>query len=582
MKKTNPMEQKGKKPTESFDVLKIGSKIYRDREIVDNFREITDLALESTGHKDREILTKLIDILMKRNLEEKALFVTDRVLEKEEKNNEFIEKKGRILTETGRFEEASKLFRKLIRRDPENPRYHNLLGDCHRLSGRKDLAIKQYQKAVESQRYDLVSVFEEFDAREGLSFLYYEEEKYDKALQEIKGVIRKNSRHPLWRLLFKTLEKIGDESALEKSLKDYDRAKAAEKLFLRGEDLRESGDINNALEYYKNAVKTYPEEPEYHYAVGNIYLEEKDFDSAEYHLGIALELFPENERFLLALTGCLIGMEKYEEAYKYTYIGVRRSPANFIDSYEMISLNLGRVRDYIETLRAIVENDKSDKFPKLRHRLGKAYKRLEMPEESQKWFEEAVKILEKKKAEDPSDWKNFALLGDALTELGKPDSALENYMEARELIRKKHEPAKRTKLEESIADVYGMMEEYENSIEIYKSLSKIYPERATYPREIGINYIKMGDMKQARKFLEKALGMDERDPETLFNLSLLNCITENTGNSIKFLKRAIIIDPEYYNMAKKEKNMEPLFKNGLIDSILKHEKLEKSLKNILS
>ncbi|MCD4784719.1 MAG: tetratricopeptide repeat protein [Candidatus Eremiobacteraeota bacterium] len=551
-------------------------------EIVDNFREITDLALESTGRKDRGVLSELIDILMKRNLNEKALFVTEKVLEKEEKNNEFIEKKGHILTETGRFDEAAKLFRKLIRRDPENPHYHNLLGDCHRLSGRKDLAIKQYQKAVETRRYDLVSIYEEFDAREGLSFLHYEEGKYDLARREILAVIKKNSRHPLWRLLFKTLEKIDDKSALEKARKDYDRAKSAEKQFLRGEDLRDAGDTGIALEYYKNAVKTYPEEPEYHYAVGNIYLEEKDFDSAEFHLGRALDIFPENERYLLALTGCLIGMEKYGEAYKYTYIGVKHSPSYFIDSYEMISMNLGRIHDYIKTLKEIVESDKSEKFPELRHRLGKAYKRLEESELSQKWFEEAVRILEKKKDEDPSDWKNFAILGDALREVGKPDSALGNYLEARELIRKKHEPTKRTKLEENIAEIYNLLGEYNLSVETYESLSKIYPDRAAYPREIGVNYIKTGDMKQARKHLERALGMDERDPGTLYYLSVINCATKNFGNSIKFLKRAIMIDPEYYRMAKKEESLSPLFKNGLVDNILKHEEVAKSLKDILS
>lgn len=576
------MDREVKKPTESFDILHVGLRTYRDREIVDNFREITDLALESTGRKDREVLPRLIDILMKRNLNEKALFVTEKVLEKEKKNNEFIEKKGQILTETGRFDEAAKLFRKLIRRDPENPHYHNLLGDCHRLSGRKDLAIKQYQKAVESRRYDLVSIYEEFDAREGLSFLYYEEGKYDSARQEILAVIKKNSRHPLWRLLFKTLEKVGDGSALEKARKDYDRAKSAEKQFLRGEDFRESGDTGVALEYYKNAVKIFPEEPEYHYAVGNVCLEEKDFDSAEYHLERALDIFPGNERYLLALTGCLIGMEKYGEAYKYTYNGVRRSPSNFIDCYEMISLNLGRIRDYIKTLKEIVESDKSEKFPELRHRLGKAYKRLEVTEQSQKWFEEAIRILKKKKVEDPSDWKNFAILGDALKEVGKPESALENYLEARELIRIKHEPTKRTKLEESIAEVYNLLGEYNISIEIYKSLSKIYPDRAAYPREIGINYIKTGDMKQAGKYLERALGMDERDPGTLFNLSVIDCATKNFGNSIKFLKKAIMIDPGYYNMARKEKSLDPLFKNGLVDNILKHEEVAKRLKNILS
>jgi len=566
--------------TKFFDVLRVGDVVYKDQEIIENFRKITEEQLSSFGPESEEIFIRLINILLKRNLKEDALYVVESVLVKEDKNTEFLEKKALILQAMEKFDEALKVFRSLVLKDPENPHYHNLFGECHRIRGRKDLAIKQFYRAIESKRNDLVSLYEEFDARESLSFLFYESGKYTKALEQIHQVITRNSRHPLWRLLFKILEKMNDKEALDQAQSDYKRAKMAEKHFLKGEEYKERGNIHTAIKNYRMARNTYPEEPEYHFALGNLYLDGRNYEEAEIHLARALEIFPENERYLLAITGCLIGLEEYERAYDYTERGIRHSPATFIDSFEMLSLVLEKVSKYIVTLTEIISMDKKDNFPLLMLRLGKIFKTEGKEEQSREWYEMAIKVLEKTIIAFPGNWRNRSWLGDAMREVGRYKDALKHYLEARRLINEGNLPLQAIKQDQNIAETYTQIGEYDRSIEIYNSLVRSSPLEPLYPLNIGINQVNKGEYKKANRSLEKALGLDERNPETLYYLALVNSAVKNIIKSIKFLKSAITINSDYLGRARNEKILSPLFKGGLFDKIISREMIENKFKFI--
>lgn len=562
-------------PTKSYDILRIGSKIYKDKAIVGSYKEITRQQLKHLNPESQEILLRLINILLKRNKREEALYVVEKVLDQESGNLDFLEKKGVVLQEMKRYEEAAAIFQKLIEKEPDNPHYHNLLGECFKITDEKEKAVQAFKRAISSGCNDLVAIYEEFEARESLSFLLYEDDKLDEALEHILRVISKNSRHPLWRLLFKILEKTGDSDRLEKAEADYKRAKMAEKHFLKGEEYREWGDGKNAVRSYETAISIYPEEPEYHYALGNMFLEDREYEAAEMHLTRAIEIFPENERYLLAITGCLIGMEKYEQAYEYTRRGIACSPATFINSYEMLSLALDRTDEYITTLISVIDSHKGGNFPILLKRLGNILKSKGEMEKAKGYFKKTEEILTEKVSENPTQWRNHLLLADTILELDNPEKALSHYLEAKKWIDSSDLPVESAKLDETIARIYTGMGEYERSIDIYLSLNKNFSSEPSYYKNLGINLIKKKDFKKAERELEKALGLDERDPETLYYLSIANSALKDTGKAVTFLRSAVLIEPDFLEKARGEETLDPLFKDGLIDKILQQEKNSK-------
>ncbi len=559
-------------PTKSFDLLRIGSKIFKDKAIVGSYKQITQQQLEHLNPESQEILLRLINILLKRNKTEEALYVVEQVLEQESGNLDFLEKKGAVLQEMKRYDEAVPIFEKLTQKEPDNPHYHNLIGECFKLMGEREKAIKAFKRAISSGCNDLVAIYEEFEARESLSFLLYDDEKLDEALGHIFQVISKNSRHPIWRLLFKTLEKMGDMDRLEEAEANYKRAKMAEKHFLKGEEYREWGDNRNALRSYEMAISIYPEEPEYHYALGNMFLENREYEAAEMHLTRAIEIFPENERYLLAITGCLIGMEKYEQAYEYTRRGIACSPATFINSFEMLSLALERTNEYIETLISVIDSHKAENFPVLLKRLGKVLKCNGQQEKARQYFEKAGEILTEKVAENPTQWRNHLLLADIVSELESPEKALMHYLEAKKWINSTDLPIETAKLEETIARIYTETGEYDKSIEAYHFLITNFSSEPSYHKNLGINMVRKKDYKKAERELEKALGLDERDPETLYYLSIVNSALKDTGKAVTFLRSAVLIDSDFLERARGEEALESLFKDGLIDKVLQHEK----------
>lgn len=559
-------------PTKSHDMLRIGSKIYKDKTIVSSYREITSQQLEHLDSESQEILLRLINILLKRNKTEEALYVVEQVLEEENGNPDFLEKKGMVLQEMKRYNEAVEIFEKLTQKEPDNPHYHNLTGECFKIMDERDKAIEAFRSAISSGCNDLVAIYEEFEARESLSFLLYEDEKFDEALGHIMHVISKNSRHPIWRLLFKTLEKMGDESRLEKAEANYKRAKMAEKHFLKGEEYREWGDNKNALKSYEMAISIYPEEPEYHYALGNLFLENREYEAADLHLTRAIEIFPENERYLLAITGCLIGMEKYEQAYEYTRKGIACSPATFINSFEMLSLALDRTDEYIGTLISVIDSHKAENFPVLLKRLGKVLKTNGEAEKAKEYFKKAGEILTEKVAENPTQWRNHMLLADIASELENTEKALIHYQEAKKWINSTDLPVESAKLDETIARIYTVMGEYDKSIEIYLALIRNFSSETSYYRNLGINLVKKKDYKKAERELEKALGLDERDPEILYYLAITNSALKDTGKAVTFLRSAVLIEPDFLEKARGEEALESLFRDGLIDKVLQHEK----------
>jgi tetratricopeptide (TPR) repeat protein len=312
-----------------------------------------------------------------------------------------------------------------------------------------------------------------------------------------------------------------------------------------------------------------------------MYLEEKDYDRSDFYLTRAIEIFPENERYLLALTGCHIGLDKREMAFETAKKGMMISPGNFLDSFEILSKKLGRGDEYIETLEKIAIKDGGKKFPLLTYKLAIFLKEAKKADLAEIWFDKVIKVFKAKILESPSNWENYLWLGEAFGEMGKSAESLENFRIAREFINEKQFPARVAFLDRKMAELHTMIGRYDDAIRILRQLIKRYPSEPEYLRELGINLARKGSSKKAEIYLEKALGLAERDPLTLYYTAIINCEMKNISRSVKFLKNAVAIDSTLMEKARSEKMLAPLFAGGLIDNIMKREELDRKFRHFI-
>ncbi|QQS41711.1 MAG: tetratricopeptide repeat protein [Acidobacteriota bacterium] len=93
-----------------------------------------------------------------------------------------------------------------------------------------------------------------------------------------------------------------------------DDTEKAIKAFNAGQDAHEAGDLDRALEHYKEAIGLMPEFPEAEYQIGSIYESRGDLDRAEQAYRLAIEYKPDWTLPMAALGGLLVTKGSYQEA----------------------------------------------------------------------------------------------------------------------------------------------------------------------------------------------------------------------------------------------------------------------------
>ncbi|HUF04166.1 MAG TPA: tetratricopeptide repeat protein [Aridibacter sp.] len=84
--------------------------------------------------------------------------------------------------------------------------------------------------------------------------------------------------------------------------------------FNAGQDAHEAGDLDKALEHYKEALRLFPEFPEAEYQIGSIYGSRGDLARAEQAYRMAIEYKPDWTLPMAALGGLLVTKGSYQEA----------------------------------------------------------------------------------------------------------------------------------------------------------------------------------------------------------------------------------------------------------------------------
>ncbi len=99
---------------------------------------------------------------------------------------------------------------------------------------------------------------------------------------------------------------------------------------------------------------------------------------------------------------------------------------------------------------------------------------------------------------------------------------------------------------------YERLERFPEAVEMYKNLCEIYPDEFEIHRKVAEFLCKLGDYKQSRAYINKAVGLE---PDYIDGyIALGNCLLNNEQykDAIEAYKEAIKIDPElselHYNL----------------------------------
>lgn len=99
----------------------------------------------------------------------------------------------------------------------------------------------------------------------------------------------------------------------------------------------------------------------------------------------------------------------------------------------------------------------------------------------------------------------------------------------------------------NLASAYLYRNEYEKALKMFKFAENLYGNKKIVYQAIAICYYKLGDMKEAKNYYEKALKIDPYDPVSLTSLATIyyNTKEKEVSEIIKMLKLCIMKNPFY-------------------------------------
>ena len=312
------MEKKTKEV--SLETIKIQDEELNASQILDQFTEILEYFAQSPRTTpDLEKLNKFIDMLWKRKHHDLSLRAVEEAVQKYPGDRGLVEKMGEIFIDSEKYDEAGEIFESLIELYPNRCLYFYCMGIIHSQYKNYDEAEKAFLTSLSMSDGDVSFQMTRFDTVEKIARLYYEKEDYTTALDFMEQILTIHPRSSKWRLYFKILEKAGMKDELESATITYEQIKKARRYQARALKYERQGRLEPALNNYKKAIELNPYEPQYFFSVANILEKlpedeyEYQFEEATNYYRTAVELYPSNIFYLLALIGNLTSTRDWKK-----------------------------------------------------------------------------------------------------------------------------------------------------------------------------------------------------------------------------------------------------------------------------
>lgn len=537
----------------SLETIKIQDQDLNASQILEKFTDILEYFAQSPRTTpDLEKLNRFIDMLWKRKHFEQALTAVEDGVQKYPGDRGLVEKMGEIFIDWEKYEEAKEIFQSLIELYPDRSLYYYCMGIIHSQFKEFAEAEKAFLKSLTGSDGDAGFQMTRFDIVEKIARLYYEKEDYPKALEFMEQILTIHPRSSKWRLYFKILEKAGMTSELESATVTYEQIKKARRYQSRALKYEIQGRLESALNNYKKAIELNAYEPQYFFSVANILEKlpedeyEYQFEEATNYYRTAVELYPGNLFYVLALIGNLTTTRDWDEAFEIAAKTGEKYPELMLPSLRHLSFILGKEPDYIALLRKFIDNDTGKRHTELRSELGILLKERR-DEEAEKWFREAAEMYIKKMEYEPYQWRSYWDFANCLLELGNLESAAENFEKAMNLYGEFS-----TDIAEKLVEAYFSMDEYGKVRKYLIHLIKLFPEDYEYTGKLGMCFLHDLEYKQAFEAFNCSLSLNRYIPEYLYGAAVSAARLGYTDDAINIIKDLLEMEPHFQEIIELE------------------------------
>lgn len=314
----------------------------------------------------------------------------------------------------------------------------------------------------------------------------------------------------------------------------------------KGLDQLESGDLDKAVDIFKNILEISPDHPEANYRLGSIYMRQEKPEEGIEFLENAVMLDPVNVAYHMTLAKAYEFVRQYNKA-----IEQYEKVARLAESDTEEQLEARKKIDYLKATQYATkgEVDKAlpifaklaDKFPDdtlIQYSLGLAYLFKKKLEKSEAIFTKLIDLT----PENPNVYLNLATIYEQQGELQKATDNLRKVLEISPQGRFAQQAHQRL----GIIEGRLLMREgnLQEALDTLNQVIEISPDNTIALFNIAEVYQSMGQLSKAEQYFRKVIELAPRDLEARLRLAGLYVETDRLDQGTEALQEIINLDKE--------------------------------------
>lgn len=299
----------------------------------------------------------------------------------------------------------------------------------------------------------------------------------------------------------------------------------------------EQGKTDEAIEYYRRALRFNGSDPLIYRNLSLAYRHKKDYSAAKDSIERAISLDPNNTSNKVLFGNILFEQRNYDGAKKMYQDALSRDPENASALYNL-GIVLLRGGDKVSGMEYLKKAGEADKLGKVAHmsysKLGSLYSSMQDLDSAEKYLRMAISV----NPTDPIDRYNMGLV---FLKKNDKERALAEFIKAQELAKND------ARVLEGLGEAYFSLKEYDKSLEVYNKLSDALNRDARILSRIAEIYYEKGDLGNAYDYYKKITVMEPASENARIAYINMGNIMDDAGRyeeAIESYKKSLLISPK--------------------------------------